>query len=306
MKRCAALFLCLALGTPAALAGFFNDLYRGIGYAARPSGSPVFQTGDGGLVNGARNGRVRIVPDAVGRGYTMEFDRTFGADSRGRPEVLDLGPIEVQLNGATQATMGFTRRGFLILNADMSANNLTYAIRGKTGAQDAELTGTLNVANAIEINQFGFYTANINVNNTNSQLRLDGVVVRDEQNTNYSVGPIQVEGNIFFDLIVAGLASAGVDTTQLEALSPKSAIGEIVDSIRRQAGLDTVVAGDFFRNDLPLRALDTFRDPSLGEALLADAVSAHNASPAAAPSGNPIPEPAALALLLAGALLRRR
>lgn len=251
MKRVVICALCFVVwgSAPQASGGLWEDVFRGLDYAATPSGFPVFSSGDGGQVNGGRYGRVRILPDRVGQGYTLEFDRVFGPDTRGRPELLDLGALELQLNGLTSATAGFTRRGFLIGNANFIANNLAYAVRDKTGAQDLELTGTMNVANAIEVNQFGFYTLDIDVTNTNSQLIADGVVVRDTEDMNFDVGPIRVEGNIFFDGLVALLASAGVDTTALEELSPKSPIDAIVEEMQSALNSQTLIAGEQLTRD---------------------------------------------------------
>lgn len=303
------------VATPLAQADFYDEIYRGLQVLATPSGGPLISTGDGGQVNGARSGRLRILPDAVGRGYSLEFDRSFGVDTRGRPEVLDLGAFEMQLSGQTQATIGYTNRGFLIGNANTVVQNLQYAIRGKTGAQDAELTGVLNGTTSMEINQFGFYTMDVNLNNTNSQLVLDGVLVRDEQDADFDIGPIAIEGNIFFDGLVALLASFGVDTNPLEALSPKSPIDRITDllteELKNQAAASGVRLGtsaaslssDPATQVAGLQLIGPERNPN--EVRPSERRAADAQSDAAAQL---VPEPASLALLLIGAagLLRRR
>lgn len=241
--RVTALLTAIGLAAVDARAGLFEDIYRGLDVLATPSGFPVFPSPDGGFVNGQRSGRLRIVPDRAGRGYALEFDRSFGADTRGRPEVLDLGGYELQLNGAMQATAGFTRRGFLVGNYDFAANNLGYRLSDKTGLQDYELSGVLNVNQSVEVNQFGFYTLRMNVSNSNSTLTQDGVIIRNSEDISFDVGPINVEGNIYFDALLAVLGAVGVDTSQLAALSPKSPIDRIADELQAQFQNAARVAG---------------------------------------------------------------
>jgi hypothetical protein len=240
------LIVVAMLTVPLAQAGLYEDLFQGLDLLATPSGSPIIGTADGTRVNGNRSGRLRIVPDRVGRGHTLEFDRTFGADSRGRPEILDLGLIQLQLNGATSVTLGYTGRGFFIGNADIFANNLGYAWRLKSGLQNVEGTGTVNLQQQIEVNQFGFYNALIRLSNSDSQIRIDGVLVTaDDLDTSFDVGPINISGNVFFDAALALMTSFGLDTTALEGIFPKSPIDRINDAIQEQLYQQTggVVAG---------------------------------------------------------------
>lgn len=299
----------LAVGT--ASAGLFQDLYRGLDLLATPSGSPVFTTGDGTRANGARTGRVRILPDSLGRGYSLEFDRSFGVDSAGRPESFDLGPLDLTLNGATQMTAGFTRRGFLIGNIDMATNNLQYSLRGRTGATNTEVNGTLNVNNSLEINQFGFYTLTMNVSNTSSQVLVDGVLQDGFDDADFSIGPVNIQGNIFVDGLASLLNAFGVDTTGLEQLFPRSPINTLADAIADATRRDDIATAlgrevnsslltnpmlEFGNAAVTATALAAYQNATLGRTLAGSNESAA-----------PLPEPSTLALLsLAGAALLRR
>lgn len=236
----AAILLCSA----PALGGFYEDLYRGLGYFATPTGSPVRTAAGGGQSNGNRYGRLRIVPNEFGEGHRLELDRTFGADARGRPEVFDIGMLELQLNGATASTIQYTGRGVQTLNVDMFANNVGYILTDKTGAQDFELTGSLSINHQLEINRLGFYYLDLEINNTNATLKADGLVVDGPTDADFDVGPISIRGNVFVDAACAALTALGLDTSELEGLFPASPIDRINDEIEAFIGQQRLVLGE--------------------------------------------------------------
>lgn len=289
----------LGLLSASASAGVFQDVFHGLQLAATPSGFPVLPTSDGTRVNGQRAGRVRIIPETLGQGYSLEFNRSFGLDSGGRPETFDLGPVDLQLNGNTAMTAGFTRRGFLIGSMNVNAQGLDYLLRAKSGIQDAELSGTIDANSTIEINQFGFYTINTLVTNSGSRLTVDGVVADDFVATDLGVGPINIEGNIFIDILASGLAQAGVDTSGLETLFPRSPIDQITNSIQ-QGALNAATAAGLLDGTAQVRGA------AFGAELPSDLDSIPTSLPNSAAAA--LPEPATLAMLLLGAipLMRRR
>lgn len=310
MRRSFFAVALVLISASSASAGLFEELYRGLDLLATPTGGPLQLTGDGTRVNGQRSGRLRIIPDQLGRGYQLEFNRSFGPDSQGRPEIFDLGPLDMQLQGTMSSTLSFTRRGFFIGNGGITANNLQYLIRGRTGAQNVEVQGTLTMNNNVEINQFGFYRLNVNVSNTNSRVTVDGVLLEDRQDTNFDVGPIAVEGNVFFDLALGLLNNFGVDTSALDGLFPNSANDRINQAIQNAVSADPVVAGLMQGRD----TIDglTGATISTNPVQLTSLALNDHAAPAAADTGHSnlasLPEPGTLLLVASGALLlgRRR
>ncbi|GMU81918.1 MAG: hypothetical protein AMXMBFR47_17890 [Planctomycetota bacterium] len=299
------------LSVPVGVAGLYEDLFRGLDYIVTPLGSPTFASGDGGAQNGARIGRLRIVPNRLGQGYRLEMDRNFGVDTRGRAEVYDLGPFELELNGSMQATAGFTSRFMMIGNTDITFSDLNYAIREKSGAQDVSIFGTLNGTQQMEVNQFGFYTLTLDLSNSNSVVQMDGVAVGGTRETNWDLGPISVKGNIYYDAALAVLDTFGVDTDGLNDLFPKSPIDRISQDIRdalagqarvlgEQISLDS--AAGIENPELAMRARDFMH-----EFVIAAGVGTEIDGTFVGPNVS-VPEPAALALLAAGGvlLLRRR
>ncbi|MBK8916164.1 MAG: PEP-CTERM sorting domain-containing protein [Phycisphaerales bacterium] len=312
-RKCILGGACALVLTAPASAGLYDNIYRGLDLLATPSGGFMTTTADGTRINGARLGRMRLEHNRAGRGYDLQFDRTFGVDARGRPEVLDLGPYELELSGQTQATLGYTRggftarRGFYTGNAEIAANNLQYALRAKSGAQDAELVGSMSMVGTTEINMLGFYTVELNVNNANSELRLDGVLVEKQDDTDFDVGPITVRGNIFIDALSALLGGAGLETDVIERLFPKSPIGDITDSLIEQFRKQTLAAG-LTLDGAPVHgvtldgqdvitALLTPTDASLATLAAADAVAPQGANAPSDTSAGAVPEPTTIALL---------
>lgn len=298
MKRSLAIAaLCLTLsGVGSARAQFFDDLYRGLQILATPSGNFLTPTGNGGVQNGNRFGRIQFQRNGPGQGWEIQFNRAFGADSTGRPEILDLGAYSLELNGATAFTGSYTTRGVPVGNFEGSISNLNYIMRADTGAQDFELRGTLNGGTALQINAAGFYTARINLTNQVSSLTADGLIVDGNVPTNFDIGPINVKGNIYFDLISSLLGAAGVDTTTINQLFPKSPADQIGASL--QQSLDKL---------LSLRLAEE-QTAMLRENAPLDLSTATPGGTLTAAPGGQIPEPAVLGGLATCLLflLRRR
>lgn len=307
-RRLALIAVSVTLAAPSAQAGFFESLYGAFYVASTPSGGPVGFTSSGARVNGSRLGRVRVVPNRLGDGWRFEFDRAFGPDQFGRPEVFDLGNLELQLQGSTATTAEFTTRGIPQVEFQSSINSLNYTLRGVTGGQDFELDGVLDLFSTVDINPLGFYDLSVNVANQNSELVLEGLGAEGEFDTDYNIGPISVRGNIFFDAVVATLASFGVDVSGIVGVFPDSPIDRIAEEIQASMqkqvdelqqrliapdGAQTAIAGLAWSLDESLTGS--------GAAIGAEPLGPPPASPA------PVPEPAALlSLALGGLLLRRR
>lgn len=297
-------------------AGLFDNLYQGLNYAVEPTGSPITPAAGGGFQNGARFGRVRVVPDRLGQGYRLEIDRDFGSDVTGRPEIFNVGVAQLQLQGSTQATAEYTKRfNFLTGSFNSSVQNLVYDLHTNIGAQDAKLTGTFNETTNLTVNELGFYTLTLNAANTNSNIALDGVVVTDPtMNTNFNLGPISVKGNLLVDGTSALITSLGGDASQFEGIFPTSGIGTIDQLIKQALDQQTKELAALSTDGTSGLTADQLAD--LKNQLYSDITSSlfqqSSGLADAALSGDgtvSAPEPATVALLLGGFVLtfaRRR
>lgn len=304
--RISLLALATLLCSAPALGGLYEDLYRGLGYLATPTGSPITGVAGGGMANGNRFGRLRILPNEFGEGYRLELDRTFGGDTRGRPEVLDIGNLELELSGAMAATIQYTGRGIQTVNADIFANNLSYSLRDKFGFQDFEVRGTLSVNHQLEVSRLGFYYLDLEISNVNASLISDGLIVDGPTDADFDIGPISIRGNVFVDAAAAALNAFGVDTSGLEGLFPESPIARINDEIEAYIN-QHLVLGEAFTADLADGTLNSAsaavaRDFIGGLVATVDEAATYESSPFGVPESS--------TLLLIGALvligMRRR
>lgn len=317
MRRCiipgalVALICCSS-----AYAGLFSDVYQGLNYAVTPTGSPISPAAGGGFQNGSRFGRVRIVPNRLGDGYRLELDRDFGPDTTGRPEIFNVGVAQLQLQGQTQTTAEYTSRFHFYSGSITSAiNNLNYDLKTKVGAQDAELSGTLNGSATMNINELGFYTLTVNIANTDSNLALDGLVINDpNKDTNFNVGPISVKGNLFADAVAAGASSLGANIQGFDKVFPKSGIATIDSIIANSIATQGSKTGTSSETDAASLGLTTDQLNQLKTSLLSDVTSAmfqQNSgafAAALAETGSPVsvPEPVTAGWAVLGLLVAFR
>ena len=302
------------LGMLTAEAGLWNNIYRGLDYAATPTGSPIYSASDGTRINGARSGRLRIVPNGVvGKGYRLEFDRSFGVDSTGRPETMRFGCCsEMTLQGSTQATASYSRCGDKFLGGDLTftTSNLGYDVRTKLGAQDVEISGVLNAFGGMEANMAGFYQLNLNVSHASSQIVVDGLLVRDEQDANFDVGPISVKGNIYADILAATLASYGIELPWYDTLFPDSPVSIINEAYAAQAQAERADTDALPESDFTALLLQSVfaKDEAATQALVAAAIEQAEESPDPEPESAQdipatVPEPGTLLLVALGSTM---
>ena len=248
-------------------------------------------------------------------GFNFQGDRNFlsgGADltvSRTfNNETLDFGATELTLQGTPRFQLSTGGRGLEVLDISLNTagNPLNYTLVTDTGSQLTTINGSFLLDATASINSFGFYDLDLNVSSrqTINQDGRFGVELTDED---FDIGPIDLRGNIFADLLASAtdpiFDAMGVDnifaqfsgaaqfeakvSAQADRARAKAAAGQPLTSkeIAQLASISAMGAA------MGLQVPDlSFIDDAVIEQSFED-------DGAAPRSANAIPEPATLMLL---------
>jgi hypothetical protein len=190
----------------------------------------------------------RVEYNRTGDGYTYEFFRFFGPDSYDNANTLDLGPLKVQLGRdpavvqspqpiGVHNRVGYTSRFIpeLFFSSQTGQRNfdlfsgqtnfvpvpVNYVVSLDTGVQNFEWTGNALINSDVKIHAMGFYDFELQFVNVGNQTA-DGILIHDEQVTDFDTGPINLSGNLFMDAIASLLQTNGSTTA---AVPPRIASG---------------------------------------------------------------------------------
>jgi len=253
-----AVIVSVVLGSTTAASAQYGDfqrmLFRGLEYAgnntflSQPQGGPLYDH---------NQFRQRLEYNRAGDGYTYESYRLFGPDSFGNANTLDLGPFKIQLGldpaVATSSQpiglhsrVGYTTRfipevffeaqtGQRTFNqfsgiSTFAPAPLNYTVTINTGIQDFEWTGNALIDADGRMNAMGFYDFQFRFTNVGSH-ESDGVFVHDEQVNDFDLGPIDVSGNVAFDMVASFMQAIGATN---EATTPRIISG----SAQKQKEID--------------------------------------------------------------------
>jgi hypothetical protein len=251
--------------TPAAHAQFGalqKFLFNGAEYLGNPN---YYNQPQGGPLYDFNTYDQRLQWNRIGNGYAWESYRFFGPDSYGNENTVDLGAFTMQLGpnqnfiGGNQpvgihSRVGYNTRiipeaffdlqtGTRTFNQFSGITNfasapINYTVTLNTGVQDFTWTGDALVDAHGTINALGFYDTDIRFTNVGNYTA-DGVLLHDEQVTDFDIGPINASGNIAFDMLGSLLQAGGATA---EAVPPRLLSGaagrERIDDIvaRLKAG----------------------------------------------------------------------
>lgn len=213
-------------------------LFRGMEYAgnhnyvSQPQNGPLYDY---------NSFTQRLEYNRMGQGYTYESYTFYGPDSFGNPNTLDLGPLKVELgqDGNLLASgqpigihnrVGYTKTIIpeLFFDSQTGQRNynqfsgvsnfapapLHYKVTVNTGVQDFEWNGNGAIDLSGRINALGFYDFKMRLTNVGNY-EANGVLLQDEQVTDFDLGPINASGNIMFDAISGALQAVGAQVPAL-------------------------------------------------------------------------------------------
>ena len=289
---------CVLVAAPFAHAGLYGEIGKGLALFDVQLTGERNLLGDGMTVNAAAN-------------YN---NRKF-----------DFGVADLTLTGAVRGSAGFTTRGLPAVNFQLSsglANSpspLTYNFNLFNGIENVQSSGSVLVNINTKVNALGFYQESVQISNRGT-FDINGVT-SNSGSTDYDIGPVNVQGNIFADALVS-LTQPYYDAQGTEnpfaKFSGKAQKADLLekeaDSLRdRMAAGEQLTSDEIGRlvNDTVLAALlGGTPDEKLFEGLLVPTDGGElNLDSLSVARFAPTPEPATLGLLLlaaGGLVLRRR
>lgn len=255
-----AVSVMLVLSLTSAVSAQYGDiqrlLFRGLEYSGNYN--YLLQPQNGPLFNYNRFTQA-VQYNRAAQGYTYESYKFFGPDSFGNANTLDLGPLRVELGGdpalgtnrdliGLHTQLGYSTRlipevffegetGQRSYNqfsgiSSFSPAPLHYRVSLNTGVEDLEWSGNALINTSGRLNALGFYDFTLRLTNVGNY-EADGVVLKDEQVTDFDLGPIDVSGNIFLDAMSGLLQAVGLPAgaTPARVLSGASSREKQVDEL---------------------------------------------------------------------------
>jgi len=253
-------------------------------------------------------------PNYISGGNDLIVSQTFSG------QTLDFGATELTLAGSPTFTFTTGGRGLDLLEVSLNTGGspFNYTLSTDTGNQISTITGSFLLDASAKVNEFGYYDLVFDVSSRQS-INNEGRFSNDSTTQDFDIGPINVRGNLYADLLAAvtdpifkalgtdnvfaQFSSSGQFASQLDAkvaaLSAKVKRGEaLTDEELAELGSTVSLAGAF-----------GFEPPDLS--FLGDAQLTHdllNSGDVTLSQPRAVPEPAT-GLLLAAAVpyvLRRR
>lgn len=129
-------------------------------------------------------------------GSDLIVTRTFNG------ETLDFGATELSLQGSPTFTFTTGGRGIDLLEVSVNTGGtpFNYLLTTDTGNQITTLNGSFLLDASAKFNEFGYYDMTFNVSSRQSYTN-DGRFSNDPLTQDFDVGPINLRGNIFADLL---------------------------------------------------------------------------------------------------------
>ena len=129
-------------------------------------------------------------------GHDLTVSRTFTG------ETLDFGATELTIQGTPVLSFSTGGRGLQMIEASFNTNNspFNYSFTTDTGNQVTTINGSLYLDATASMNSFGFYDMQLDVSSRQTIIN-DGRYSDEENPNDFDIGPIDIRGNIFADLL---------------------------------------------------------------------------------------------------------
>jgi hypothetical protein len=272
----------------------------------------------------------RIIVGLDEAGFDVQGDRNFlsgGADiivaRQFNGEVLDFGASEITLTGTPVLQFSTGGRGLQVLDFSLNTNNtpFNYTWTTDTGNQITTIDGSYFANITGSLNSFGYYDLSIDVSSRQTVTQ-DGRISDSVDELDFDVGPIDLRGNLFADLLAVVSEPIfnvlGIDNIFAE-FSGSAKLGEALSARAREVQEKARMGAELTPEEIgQLASISSMAAalgiqvpamPAISDSMYQDIVAAADAM--ILPQrfeGQALPEPSTLGLLLLAipALRRRR
>ncbi|UCF32783.1 MAG: hypothetical protein JSV78_10665 [Phycisphaerales bacterium] len=230
----------------------------------------------------------------------------FVVNNQFRGNELDFGSWQMRLEGPVSFGFKTGGRGLsnleislqTALTSDQLSEPLSYDVVFDVGGQRSEVAGSVFLDSRLWLNGFGFYELELDYSSRQT-ITGEGRFNNDQQINDFDVGPIDIRGNIFADLLDLIFAPLfGDNPTPFDSFSGRAQLAKLLD-LSDPMNDPIVLKGRLFET-----ALAETVDPLVLERALnlqTTTLANFNSMLADQQPGTSIPEPAALVLMLVGA-----
>ena len=186
--------LMVGVWSARAEAQFYSGLLRGFSRLSAPTAP-----------SGQRFGQFTLSEEPLMDGWRMDFNRSFGPDSVGRPNRLDLGPLDVSFNSGQVTTSAQYSKRFIPMAefTSFTPQAINYSVGLNTGIEDFTIQNAQVAWNtSANINALGFYDYVLNASHR-GDFELEGMLIDEHGSLDFDIGPVNMSGNIVGDVLAA-------------------------------------------------------------------------------------------------------
>ena len=291
-----ALALCAApLAQNVARAGVWDDIGFGLGYAGFD-----FQGQVNPLSLGADFRAVKVFdPTSFDPRRRATYDFGIGELA------FDTGAFSVEVSSSTRFLPQLEVSFQTAATADGVAQPLGYTFTTDVGGQSVEVQGDILMDMDFSINGFGFYELT-GVYSSRQTTTSDGRFDNTSRENDFDIGPIDISGNIFADVLAAvtdPLFEQFGAQNPFASFSSRAQLDEIFSTSAKTAQERAASGGELTDADISLLVGALTLDQVLGSATSGAGVSGPNGQ-TAIPSAAAVPEPSTIVfMLVSGAFL---
>jgi len=150
----------------------------------------------------------------------------------GSADLSLLGPLSLEVSTGGRILSQFDLSFTTAVNGNTAVTPLSYVFNSDTGFQSSQVSGTVLADVDFTINQLGFYDLSVLYSSRQSSMT-EGLLGDDSSTNDYDLGPIDISGNIYVDILAILTAPFYEQSGQpnpFESLSGSSQLQKLMEA----------------------------------------------------------------------------